>query len=266
MASIKERASRPAFVSRGKGFRWFAMLVAFALTLATGLSGCLLNRVMEVKQQVCEFDENFELRFDDSPTIVMNRPVLLDRDIMWLAGTPPTYTVSKSDELIMTYMIEEDIAEPNSANDIRVDLSFILFDEEFRLNKVQMDPKFSTVINQQFLNEETIMESAQNICNVGLGIASTKIEMDITEQELEMLPTRQEILELMGPPHAMTEEDHGWIYRYRLKGNQDESQVAVFTVWFNETSEKPVRMKSQYDRFHSFADFEAKKISMNMKL
>ena len=41
---------------------------------------------------------------------------------------------------------------------------------------------------------------------------------------------------------------------------------AQFTVWFDENSQKPLRMESQYAKYSTKADFIAKKVSMNVEL
>jgi len=58
----------------------------------------------------------------------------------------------------------------------------------------------------------------------------------------------------------------GWTYRYRLKGSNDESPTAQFTVWFDEDSLRPLRMESRYSCYHTSADFISRKLSMNVKL
>jgi len=266
MNSESPRTRKTGSGTHGKKIRRLALASTAACVLTAGLSGCLLNRVVEVREQFCDFDQNFRIQFAESPQILMNYPVLLDRDILWLAGTVPTQRIDNPGELIMTYIIEEAIADPDPDKDISVELHFELLDEAFKLSQVRMDPKFSVFMNSEYMDEETLMASAQNICNTGWRFGSTGVEFDISQQDLDKLPGQAEVLELMGPPHNSPAREEGWTYRYRLKGDPNESRTARFTVWFDEVSQKPLRMESRYARYQTRADFVTKKMSMNVKM
>jgi len=234
--------------------------------LLLGLHGCLINRVVEVRDQFCDFEEHFEVRFADRPSVHMRQPVLLDSDVTWLVGTAPTQTASIPGGLIMTYEIEEAVPEPDPGRDISVEFRFDLLNGEFRLSEISMDPKLDAILNREFLDKETLLESAENICRTGWTFGSTSVELDITDQELELLPNRRELVELLGPPHALTDAGAGWVYEYRLKEIPDSDKIARFTVWFDDLGQKPVRMESSYARYRTSADFVAKKMSMNVEL
>ena len=70
------------------GYRLY--LAALAGGMALVLNGCLINRMVEVKEQFCEFDSNFSLDFAEPASFNMHHPVLLDRDILWLSDAEPT--------------------------------------------------------------------------------------------------------------------------------------------------------------------------------
>ena len=230
------------------------------------VSGCLFNRVIEVKQQACAFDENFELRFSDTPAIVFKQPVLLEKDILWMAGIPPTRSTLSGGELLLTFEVEEDVPEPNPANDWRVDMAFSQVEDEYRLREIRLDPKAGVFFNESYLDRQTIVEAADNACNAGLGFGMAKMEMELSEKEVALLPTRPEVVQVVGPPHGLTPDGSGWNYRYRLKGQQSDEPIAQFTVWFDERSEKPLRVESRYSRYQANADLEAMKVSMNIDL
>ena len=84
--------------------------------------------------------------------------MLLDTDILWLSGAPPTKTTKTADELTMTFVIEKVMSQPgylpDPANDIQVDLHFDRFDDEFKLRRVRMDPKLTTLMNPDFFDKE----------------------------------------------------------------------------------------------------------------
>ena len=100
----------------------------------------------------------------------------------------------------------------------------------------------------------------------GWSFVSSKVEMDISDEDLDRLPNRQEILGLLGPPTELVDQDTGFTFEYRLKGEDPKPQIARFTVWFDEFGEKPVRFESRYSRYQTRADFIEKKMSMKVEL
>lgn len=234
-------------------------------TLSLGLTGCLFDRVLDVKEQACEFDENFDLQFVDGPAILLKNPVLLDRDVVWIAGADPTRTVKNAEGLLMSFEIEEDVAEPDPANDLRIDFEFMLSGDEYRLSKILLDPKLGLVFNEGYLDDETLSEAASDVCDTGLGFGMTSIEMPIPEDDFEWVPSRPEILELAGPPHAIAKGGDGWTYRYRMKGGAGEG-AARMTVWFDDQGQSPVRFESRYSRYRAVVDLEEWVVSMNIEL
>lgn len=236
-----------------------------AVILSILSSGCLFTRVKEVKNQACAFDENFEVQFGEIPSIIMKDPVLLDSDVLWLVGADPTHRMQKGGTLLMRYEIEEDLPKPNPDNDLRIDLEFVHVDDEFKLSRVLLDPRASRFFNESLLDGESLLNAAQEVCDAGLAPSISDMDIDISEEEIAMLPTRQEVIDLAGPPHALAEDNAGWTYGYRLKGNRDEGG-ARFTVWFDTGGQQPIRFESHYSRYRTVADLESKKLSMDIDL
>jgi hypothetical protein len=95
-------------MSNNKGqIRRRLLLGATVGCLALGLSGCFINRVVEVRDQMCDFDSNFSLQFADSANFNIYNPVLLDKDILWIAGASPTTMTSTENEWSMVFVLEK---------------------------------------------------------------------------------------------------------------------------------------------------------------
>ena len=234
--------------------------------MALGLSGCFINRAIEVQDQMCDFDSNFSLQFADSANFNFHSPVLLDRDILWIAGASPTVMTSTEDELAMVFVLEKSGPNPRSEDEIRVDLNFDRIDDQYKLMNVRFDPKFNAMINPEFLDKAAIDTATQTMCELGWIFVSTKVEIDISDQDLDELPNRAEILDWLGPPLEADERNDSITYEYKLKGDEPDSMKARFTVWFDETGENPARMDSQYSHFQTSADFINKKMLLKVKI
>jgi hypothetical protein len=234
--------------------------------MALGLSGCFINRVVEVRDQMCDFDSNFSLQFADSANFNIYNPVLLDRDILWIAGASPTMMTSTENELSMVFVLEKSGPDSRPEDDIRVDLEFDRIDDQYKLMNVRFDPKFNAMINPEFLDKEAIETATQTLCETGLSFASTRLEIDISDQDLDELPNRAEILDWLGPPLQADERNDSITYEYKLKGDKPDSMKARFTVWFDDSGDKPARMDSEYSHFRTSADFINKKMLLKVKI
>ena len=236
------------------------------IILLTGLSGCMLDRVRQVRSQFCDFEQNFAIEFGAQPSVVMINPVLLDQDVLWLLGADPTLTVFGRESKTVSWVFEEAVAVPDSSHDLRFDMDFRLIDGNYRLHRISVDPKLNDWLSPDSLNREALLSSAQQICSTGLSFQMTSMEFDIPKQEIDQLPDRSELLASIGQPHDPLKDGGGWSYRYRVKGSTDDRQTAHFTVWFDEFTQKPLRMESQYWRYRGEADFSDNKLSLNMEL
>ena len=234
--------------------------------MSLGLSGCFINRVVEVRDQMCDFDSNFSLQFADSANLNFHSPVLLDRDILWIVGASPTMMTNTQDDLSMVFVLEKSGPNPRPEDEIRVDLKFDRIDDQYKLMNVRFDPKFNAMINPDFLDKAALDSATQTLCETGLSFASTRMEIDISDQDLDELPNRAEILDSLGPPLKADEGNRSFTYEYRLKGDNSSPMKARFTVWFDETGEKLARMDSEYSHFRTSADFINKKMLLKVKI
>ena len=258
-STLETVARKTTPIERGKN----TVLAAVLLSMAA--PGCLFTRVKEVKTQACSFEDNFDIQFSEHPAIVLKNPVLLDSDVLWMVGAEPTHRVQIDDSLLMRYEIEEDLPAPNPDNDLSIELEFNRVDDDFKLSRVVLDPRAGRFFNESFLDDESILEAAQEVCDAGLAPSISGMDIDISDEEMAMLPTRQKVIELVGPPHSLAEDKAGWTYGYRLKGNQEEGR-AQFTVWFDADGQQPIRFESRYSRYRTVADLETKKLSMDIDL
>lgn len=243
-----------------------AALATLTASLTLLLGGCLVNRAAEVKSQFCDFDSNFSLQFAQSAEFEFHHPVMLDKDILWLTASEPSETVVSADEKLMVFVMEKSGPAPDPADDIRVELRFDLLDDQYKLAQIRFDPKLNALMNPEFMDQATIDRSSRLMCETGYSLASREVEIDLSEQSLDELPDRQEILEILGPPFERDPLSGSFTYQYRLKGGDDDDLSTRFTVWFDDSGQKLARMESRYSHFHTTTDFLQKKMRVQLKM
>jgi len=244
-----------------KPFPWATWLKwLITVTILLTLSGCLLTRVSVVKNQFCEFDSNFTLSMDGGMEFLFHDPVLLDSDILWLSASEPSEIIREGDFMAMNWVIEKVRPVPDPASDVEIRLNFIRNEDRFKLAQVRFDEKLSAVTGAGSIDPELMETAINNVCNAGLSLASTRMKMEISERDIERLPSREEMFEQFGDPTETIEPGQVYAYEYRVKPNPDMPQqkpgkTARVLVWFDPDGEKPIRMESHYSRYRTEADF-----------
>ena len=237
-----------------------------AVGLVAPLSGCLVNRVVEVRDQFCEFDANFTIDSQNLTAFDFHNPVLLDSDILWLASATPTEISRTADGLSMLYVIEKVSEVPAPEQDLWLALDFEQSGKKHKLSRIRFDPKLKNLVSPEYLDEDVIQSAAQTVCGYGLGMMSRSVRREIKEEKLELLPSRHEVIDWFGPPLEQDVTSGRMTYEYRLKSPDSEDHSARFSIWYDEQGIIPSRLESQYSRFHTVADFEALEVTMKVDL
>ena len=237
-----------------------------AACLVAPLGGCLVNRVVEVRDQFCEFDANFTIDSENLTAIDLHHPVLLDSDILWLASATPTEISLNADGLSMLYVIEKVSEIPEPGQELWLALDFERSGKKHKLSRIRFDPKLKTLVSPEYLEQDVIQSAAQTVCEYGLGMMSRTVRLEIKEEELELLPSRHEVIDWFGPPLEQDVTTGRMTYKYRLKSPDPEDHRARFSIWYDEQGIVPSRLESQYSRFRTVADFEALEVTMKVDL
>ena len=266
LKTFSKRRQRRSGFETGKRKGRKVLVAALAACLALGLNGCLVNRVVEVQDQFCDFDSNFKLQFVDSPAFSFHNPVLLEQDILWIADASPTSMTRTADDLSMVFVLEKTGSVNSPEDQFRMELAFLRIGDKFKLANVIFDPRLNVLINPDILDKASIDTATQTMCETGWSFGSTGVELDLSGQDLDDIPTRAEILDWLGPPVEQDKEGNSFTYEYRLKGDAPEPMKTRFTVWFDSAGEKPVRIDSEYSRFRTSTDLVGKKMSMKVKI
>lgn len=260
------RSSSPGFlVLSGR----CARLVVVGILAALLLSGCLITRLYAFKQQFCDFDRNFSFSLaGDGVHFVLHDPVLRERDILRLAGSEPTRVEQREQARILTYIFEripsgdEDrvAAADDLAGELTVDLFFRAADGPPELERVRLEDRFAFIAAPGRLDQH-----ARNACHAQWRIFGLSGEIDLADADLSGLPTRDEVIEVMGPPVEMRDGGRTLIYVYRLRNSQPGARPYSFTLWYDAGGERLLRSRTRSIRITSTTDYIARKMRIETR-
>lgn len=228
--------------------------LVFLLPAAMIFNGCILERIFRVKNQLCDFENNFQIEISQGFRVILRDPVMLDEDITWLAGAQPSEREYAGDDLVMLYIASRNMSSANRQYDIPVALRFVRMDGNYRLKEGYLSKNLADVITVELLTQ-----LMQSVCRAEKSLAKQQVIIDIKSLDRSLLPARPDVVNILGPPNPNTGDGNRLVYDYRLKNNDMVDQVAAIDIQFDRSGEKILRLKMKYLRYHLDADFETGK-------
>jgi len=230
-------------------FRHYRIYVV-VLFAAIALNGCILERIFRVKNQLCDFEKNFQIDTSQGFRILLKDPVILDEDITWLAGSEPSEQEFAGDELVMTYIAERNGMHIRGPYDLPIELRFVRRHGKFLLKEGSMSKNLADILTDELLSQ--IMQST---CKSEKSLVKQQVTIDIRKLDRNLLPTPLEILDILGPPNPSSPVTQKLVYDYQLKNNASPGTETLIEVTLDESQEMILRIRVKYLRYNLDADF-----------
>jgi hypothetical protein len=187
-------------------------ILVLALLLSS-LSACVWLRLLELKNQLAQFDENFTTEASDHFSLVFKNPVLLNDDFVTLAKLQPTSkeTTPSGSRWIQAFR-KIDAAGNKQPG---VEFFFTLdFDHEDHLTRWDFSRLFMTMVPAQFFED-----SIRSLAKGKVDEASHRFRVDPKDRAKILVepPSLQQITDAMGEPLEKTKEEGKNVYVYRFQ-------------------------------------------------
>jgi hypothetical protein len=215
------------------------------------LNGCILERIFRVKDQLCEFEKKFKIEIAEGFRVVLLEPVMLDEDITWLAGAQPSERYYVGNELVMIYIAEK-IGNPRNGHyDIPVELRFVRRDQGYLLKEGYLGKNLTDI-----LTDELLTQIMQSVCRSEKSLARQQITVDISSLQSDLLPSKADIVRILGPPNRRSEDEQHLTYDYQIRNNAARDAVAAIEIQFDRLGETIAGIRLNYLRYCLNADFQ----------
>jgi len=230
----------------------FPRYAVFILMATTPIcNGCIFERIFRVKKQLCDVEENFQIEVRPGFRVILREPVMLDEDITWLAGAEPSGQMLAGDQLVMTYLAERKSAPSEEKYDLPIKLQFVRLEGEYRLKEGYLGENLADL-----LTVELLTQLMQSVCESEKSLVKQHVIIDISSLDRTLLPNRSEITRILGPPNPNSNRGQRLVYDYEFKNNDAEDIAAVIEIYFDDSDNRPDRLKLKYLRYHLDADFK----------
>ena len=220
------------------------------LVLAVSLSGCVWLRLLEVKNQLQEFDRNFRVTIAEQLVVQFLHPVMLSDDFLYLTELEPT----RIEALPRGQRWLVDFHKLDAAGQIEKPLKTLTFTMEFnerrKLTRFGFSPLFLAIAPPEFL-EASIRSMGKGA--VDTGHRQLRVDPQHLPKIAAPLPTHHSIIATFGRPLLET-KDQGELhafYRFMadtrpIKGNTGANRLAEVRVSFDPASGRLNRMTGKF--------------------
>ncbi len=219
------------------------------LALAFSLSSCVWLRLLELKHQLGDFDENFATEASDHFTLVFKHPMLLNGDFVELAKLQPTNKAKTPGGSRWIQAFHK--IDAHGKLQPGVDFFFTLdFDQDDYLTRWDFSPVFMAMVPAQFFED-----SIRSLAKGRVDEVNKKFRVDPADRANITVkpPTVQDITAVLGKPLEKTEEDGKNVYLYRFlvdsphidKEYQDRGITDV-RLYFDPATNEMTRMGGRF--------------------
>ncbi len=223
---------------------WF-----FLAAIIVSLTGCVYLRLLEFKNQLAKFDQNFSVEAKDDFTLLCKVPVLYRDDFDYLAKLEPSRTEILS-RGVKTYYAFEKIDKDGKIIKPPIELEITLtFNESDLLTGITYSPIFLAMVPADFLEA-----SLRSLGSSTVNRSKRQIRADLIEVEkLVGIPTKTDIEAILGIPLQTTlrENAERLLYRFKLKTTKieegyEDRQFAPVKLDFDSNTQKLLRMSGRF--------------------
>ena len=207
---------------------YFLILVFLLISLVTG---CVYLRFLKVKNQMADFNKNFEITEDNGLSLIFLNPVLTKKDMVWLMGTEPTIRESERSPGIWVYQLKKRYRGKTAADKKNYDIPLRLTFENNRLTVLRFPERFTKYFSKS-LFEKFLQTFGEAEISKEDKQASSKYE----GADKNEIPSTHEIMEVLGIPYYnnVKGDQRTFVYRYKILSPDPKKNPGVrITYHFN---------------------------------
>jgi hypothetical protein len=217
------------------------------------ITGCVYLHLLEVRRQLSNFENNFEIRDQNELTLVFLKPVLLTEDIIWLTELGPTSEEETGQGKLWKYTFEKQYSGPkDEKGDFDIPI-IMLFQKDNKLREIRFPERFLEFVSKPLLIRTFKSMGYSQISKLRRS-ATSKFQGSSME-----IPRKQFILNVLGKP-SDTENSHHtskFVYKYNLRKGKpaDKDFKILVNFTFQQGDDKLRKAEGSLGDMKLFMDF-----------
>ena len=182
-------------------------------------TGCVYLRLLKVKRQLNDFENNFELNDQNGLKFAFKNPVLLSDDIIWLMKHDPLSREQSENGEIWVYVLEKQYLDDN-ADKVNYDIPIIFYVRDDKLVEMTFPERFL-----KNLSKPLLIKMLGSMGKSSISKSTRSAGTEFKGSNSDEIPKKRYIISVLGKPYRDETTDHTetLTYLYNLK----KSDVAV---------------------------------------
>lgn len=186
--------------------------------------------MLDVRDQLNDFETNFDLNDERGLTLVFKNPVLMSDDVIWLMKGSPLSVKPEQEGQLWTYVFQKQYLTSQEEGD-EYDIPILMVMEDDKLTEVSFPERFLNNLSIPLLKKILASMGNADISKLSRS-ASSKYEGDDPNE----IPTSDNVQETLGIPYEIEDlgENSKLSYLYYLEdaqGNATKDNLN-FELWF----------------------------------
>lgn len=227
----------------------FVALAALALTCFVA-SGCVYLRLLTLRDQFKDFDNQVEVIRDPPLALRFKHPVLLEEDLDSLIGSAPTATATNGPATVRVYtFLHIGLPPENEPTDLDAPgatLSLTATIVKDKLTSIAFPPAVFNALDPRLAEA-----GLRSLARAEVDTVARTATATVVAQELPLPPDRAALQRIFGLPSFADLKDgqERWVYRYRLVPPAENAQgkplIAAMAFVFKPNAGHPFRFAVQ---------------------
>lgn len=176
-------------------------------------TGCVYLRLLKVKRQLNDFENNFELNDQNGLKFVFKNPVLLSGDIIWLMKNDPLSREQAENGEIWVYVLEKQYLDENT-DKVNYDIPILFYVRDDKLIEMTFPERFIKNLSKPLLIK---MLGSMGKSEISKSTRSAGTEFKGSNSD--EIPKKRYIISVLGKPYEdeTTDDTQTFTYLYNLK-------------------------------------------------
>ncbi|MFC1823927.1 hypothetical protein ACFL9T_14550 [Thermodesulfobacteriota bacterium] len=217
-------------------------LAIFYIITCFSLQGCLLNRLIESKDNLCKGD--IHLSLENGISVVVNEPLLYEEDIITIMGANPERKPC-GNRLCFHYRVTKKDSNENGQYDIPLYFEFERIQGRYKLKRVYADKNIKDI-----LSDDLVTKVFNSACFAKREDWTVKIDLSLLS--MDSLPKKEDVRLILGEPAERVGKQY--IYYYELQSRE----AAEIAIRFDDQNDRISSIRFMYFRYEIRADFNKK--------
>lgn len=210
------------------------LYIALVIGLLLTMTGCVFLRLLKVQRQLKDFDRYFQVEDQNELALICLEPVMLMKDITWLARAKPTIQTNSGAYVVWQYIFEKQYLM-DTEKEGNFEISQTMFFEDGKLRKITYPQKLTSVLKREFVTHSLRSMGKGNVNKQQRSLSAAWDDQKAPKSV--KIPTKPDVEKVFGKPYAImrpSDSELTFYYKYALRPNPTEKldKPRIVRLWF----------------------------------